>query len=104
VKSKEQVEIASVVYELVMRDDPSRVLELYYYAREPSVLELIRAIMALERPTRDAIEGFLLRPSDSDTTDAGLDNHSTVVTTARHEGSPSTAAWRLAGRGRKDIH
>jgi hypothetical protein len=89
--SQEAMEIASLVYELIMRDDPQRLLELNYYAQEPGVLELIRAIMALEAPTREAIGSLLSGADDCPATD---DDDESVTISRR----------KRKRRGRTDIN
>jgi|SRR5262245_391468 len=39
--------------------DSSRLLELFYFSREPDVLEIIRAIAAMPEETRASLEAFL---------------------------------------------
>jgi hypothetical protein len=44
--------------------DSSRLLELYYFSREPDVLEIMRAIAALPEETRASLEAFLTVSED----------------------------------------
>ena len=40
--------------------DPSRLLELYYWTREPGIIELIRAFLSLPEPAQRSLGNFLL--------------------------------------------
>ena len=44
--------------------DSSRLLELYYFSREPDVLEIMRAIAALPEEARASLEAFLVMSQD----------------------------------------
>jgi hypothetical protein len=44
--------------------DSSRILELYYFSREPDLLEIMRAIVALPEETRASLEAFLAMSHD----------------------------------------
>jgi len=57
--------------------DSSRLLELFYFSREPDVLEIIRAVAALPEEARAALEAFLA---------------------VSHEPAAVTAKWDGAGR------
>jgi hypothetical protein len=49
--------------------DPSRLLELYYWTREPGIIELIRAFLSLPEPAQRSLGDFLLnaRPQSIET-------------------------------------
>lgn len=50
-----------VVKNLIDNDtDPSRMLELYYWTREPGIVELIRAYLDMPEPTQRSLGNFLL--------------------------------------------
>jgi hypothetical protein len=55
-------------------DSPARVMELYYWSREPGLLDIIRSIIAMPAHTRDALEAFLTMAGDPETVAAGIDN------------------------------
>jgi len=40
-------------------EDSARLLELFYFSREPGMLEVIRALVAMPEQTRASIEAFL---------------------------------------------
>jgi hypothetical protein len=44
--------------------DPARILELYYWSREPGLLEMIRAIVAMRPSSVAALEAFLAMTPD----------------------------------------
>jgi hypothetical protein len=44
--------------------DPGRILELYYWSRDPGLYELIRAVLALGPASREAIQSFLTAAPD----------------------------------------
>ena len=46
--------------------DSSRLLELFYFSREPDVLEIMRAIAALPEETRASLEAFLFLAMSQD--------------------------------------
>jgi hypothetical protein len=53
--------------------DSSRLLELYYFSREPDILEIMRAIAALPEETRASLEAFLAMSPDPAAVAARLD-------------------------------
>jgi len=67
------------IIELILSEceDSSRLLEFYYWSREPGMLEIIRTLIALPEGTRASIEAFL---------------------TMSHEPAAIVAAWDAAGR------
>jgi hypothetical protein len=58
-------------------EDPSRLLELYYFSREPDVLDIMRAVAAMPEEARASLEAFLAMS---------------------HEPTSITARWDAAGR------
>jgi hypothetical protein len=44
--------------------DPARVLEFYYWSRQPGLVELIRAFLALPEKTRKSLDALLVNASD----------------------------------------
>jgi hypothetical protein len=50
--------------------DPSRLLELYYWTREPGIIELIRAFLSLPQAAQRSVGDFLLnaKPKSIETT------------------------------------
>src|SRR5580704_14539201 len=62
--------------ELIIRqlDSPARVMELYYWSREPQLLDIIRSVIAMPEQTREKLEAFLSMAGDPETITATLDN------------------------------
>jgi hypothetical protein len=65
-------------------DSPARVMELYYWSREPQVLEIIRSIIAMPAPTREKLEAFLSMAGDPETIAASIDNAGRLSLTSSH--------------------
>jgi hypothetical protein len=67
------------ILECILADcpDSSSLLEMYYWTREPGMLDLIRAIAAMPEETRSALEAFF---------------------TMSHEPAAIAAKWDTAGR------
>ncbi|MFL4970862.1 MAG: hypothetical protein ACJ8EN_22155 [Xanthobacteraceae bacterium] len=67
------------ILESILADclDSSSLLEIYYWTREPGMLDLIRAIAAMPEETRSALEGFFAMS---------------------HEPTAIAAKWDAAGR------
>ena len=59
-----QPKMPDVVSRIVAKCDPARLMELYYWSREPGLLEIIRAIAAMPQPGRDALESFFALGGD----------------------------------------
>jgi hypothetical protein len=55
------------ILESILADctDSSYLIELYYWTREPGMLDLIRAIAALPEETRSALEAFFAMSHES---------------------------------------
>jgi len=62
--------VERVVREL---DSPARVIELYYWSRERHLLDIMRSIVAMSAPTREALDAFLAMAADPETIVASLD-------------------------------
>jgi hypothetical protein len=58
--------------------DPSRLLELYYWTREPGIIELIRAYLSLPEAAQRRLGDFLLN-SRPRSIDAALDAEGRLV-------------------------
>jgi hypothetical protein len=72
--------------ELIMRqlDSPARVIELYYWSREPQLLDIIRSVIAMPEQTREKLEAFLSMAGDPETIAATLDNAGRLSLTSSH--------------------
>jgi hypothetical protein len=51
---------------------PAAVLELYYWSREPGMIEMMRGIIAMPEDTRAALEAFLALALDPKSIEATL--------------------------------
>ena len=49
-------------------DKPAEALEIYYWSREPGLIEIVRAIATMPEETRAAIEAFVALAHDQTTT------------------------------------
>jgi hypothetical protein len=53
---------------------PARLIELYYWSREPNLCEIMRAIVGMPPETRQSFEAFLSIASNADAIHASLDS------------------------------
>jgi hypothetical protein len=65
--AKRKPKLPDVVGRIVEKCDPARVMELYYWSREPGLLEVIRAIAAMPEDGREALESFFAVAGDPST-------------------------------------
>jgi hypothetical protein len=65
-------------------DSPARVIELYYWSREPQLLEVIRSIIAMPAQTREKLEAFLSMAGDPEAIAASIDNAGRLTLTSSH--------------------
>jgi hypothetical protein len=52
---------------------PAGLIELYYWSREPGMIEIVRALAAMPEPTRAACEAFIALAGDPGQIEATLD-------------------------------
>jgi hypothetical protein len=52
---------------------PAGLLELYYWSREPGMIDIVRALAAMPEPTRAACEAFIALAGDPRQIEATLD-------------------------------
>lgn len=64
----------------------SRVLELYYWSREPGMLDIIRRLAAMPERTRSALEAFVALAGDPKSVTADMNGRGALTLA-----SPSTA-------------
>jgi len=74
-------------------DTPAKVLELYYWSREPGLLEVIRGIAAMREDPRAAIEAFIALAGDVRSVSAALDGRG-VLTLASDDAARTVALAR----------
>jgi len=61
---------------------PAQVLELYYWSREPGLIEVIRGIVAMPEESRAALEAFVAISRDAKTVVATLDRRGALTLTS----------------------
>jgi hypothetical protein len=74
-------------------DCPAKLLELYYWSKEPGLLEVIRGIAAMREDVRAAIEAFIALAGDAQSTSADLDGRG-VLTLASAQAARTAALAR----------
>lgn len=52
---------------------PAEMLELYYWSKEPGLVEIIRRVATMPEETRAAIEAFIMLARDTTSVSADLD-------------------------------
>jgi hypothetical protein len=70
-------ELVDLIESIADEGDPARLLEVYYWSREPGFLEIVRTFAAMPEAARAAIEAFV---------------------SIAHDPSSITATWDRAGR------
>jgi hypothetical protein len=53
------VDLAELLRHLATHHEPSRVIELYYWSREPDLTEVMRQFIALPQQAKKALRAFL---------------------------------------------
>jgi len=76
---------------------PAEVLELYYWSREPGLLEIIRGIATMSEDTRARIEAFIALASNSKSVRAEVDGRG-VLTLTSAEAARTVALARCAAQ------
>jgi hypothetical protein len=61
---------------------PAQVLELYYWSKEPGLIEIIRGIVAMPEDTRAALETFLAISREPKSVVATLDRRGALTLTS----------------------
>lgn len=65
-------------------ESPERILELYYWSREPELLATIRAIIAMPPASQAALATFLEIAGDPQSVAACVDGHGNLTFTSPH--------------------
>jgi hypothetical protein len=65
-------------------DSPERIIELYYWSREPELLATIRAIVAMSPASQAALATFLDIAGDPQSVAARVDGHGNLTFTSPH--------------------
>jgi hypothetical protein len=63
-KSKYDDVVPEVVRQIIKRLDHARLIELYYWTREPKLLEIVRTVSAIPTESREELALFLLAAGD----------------------------------------
>jgi hypothetical protein len=62
---------------------PAGVLELYYWSREPGMIDIVRGIAAMPEQTRAAFEAFIALAGDPGSIEGELDRQGALKLTSR---------------------
>ncbi len=82
-------------------DKPREALEIYYWSKEPGLLEIMRAIATMPEQARAAIEAFAVLAQDQTTVKAGLDSRG-VLTLASAQAARTVALAQYAAENDLD--
>lgn len=74
---------------------PAAALEVYYWSKEPGLIEIVRAIAMMPEDARAAIEAFVALAHDPKTVTAGLDPRG-VLTLASVQAAKTVALAQYA--------
>lgn len=78
-KSIRPTETARALQELIQQhDDPARLLECYYWSKEPGLLECIRAILAAPAEVRVVLQAFFAAAIVREQISASIDEEGTL--------------------------
>jgi hypothetical protein len=80
---------------------PAQALELYYWSREPGLIEVIRGIATMPEETRAAIEAFIALARDTRSVKAELNSRG-VLTLASAEAARTVALAQYAAEEDED--
>jgi hypothetical protein len=80
---------------------PAQALELYYWSREPGLIEVIRGIATMPENTRAALEAFIALARDTRSVKAALDSRG-VLTLASVEAARTVALAQYAAAEDED--
>jgi hypothetical protein len=80
---------------------PAEALELYYWSREPGLIEVVRGIVTMPEDTRAAIEAFIALARDAKSIKAVLDARG-VLTLASVEAARTVALAQYAAEEDED--
>jgi hypothetical protein len=80
---------------------PAQALELYYWSREPGLIEVIRGIATMPEETRAAIEAFIALARDTRSVKAELNSRG-VLTLASAEAARRVALAQYAAEEDED--
>lgn len=76
-------------------DNAAQALEIFYWSKEPGIVEIIRAVAAMPEESRAAIEAFVALAHDTRTVTARLDPRG-VLTLASVQAARTVALAQFA--------
>jgi len=82
----------------------SRVLELYYWSREPGMLDIVRAIVAMPEQTRSTLEAFVALAGNPKAIDADLTSRGTLTLTSPEVSRGVALAHYVAANDPDEAH
>ena len=80
---------------------PAEVLELYYWSREPGMIEIVRGVVAMPEETRAALEAFIALAREPKSIEATMNPHGTL-TLASPEASKTIALAQYVAENDSD--
>jgi hypothetical protein len=97
-KAKRQGDAARLLQILASGcDNPADVLELYYWSREPGLVDIVRGLVAMPEDARAALELFVTLARDPKTIAASLDGRGMLTFTAPEVAKTAALALYSAG-------
>ena len=82
-------------------EKPAETLELYYWSKEPGLIEIIRAVAMMPEEARAVIEAFVALAHDQATVTARLDSRG-VLTLASSQAARTVALAQYAAAADQD--
>ena len=70
----------------LVAEEPTRFFEMYYWSREPGMLEVMRAIMGMSESSRAALEAFLTMSQEPALIAANWDRKGSLTLTSPQVG------------------
>ena len=89
--------LPDVLTQIVAKCDPGRVMELYYWSREPGLLDIMRAIGAMPEASREALESFFALVGDPQSVAATWETSGRLSLESRNLGETLAVARYLLG-------
>ena len=78
-EEKKKLDLAEILRALIVQTgDPSRVLEWYYWAQEPGILEFVRSLLMLPPEARRALQTFMASAEDPVSVSVSIDDNGTL--------------------------
>jgi len=91
--------LPDVLGQILAKCDPGRVMELYYWSKEPGLLDIMRAIGAMPEASREALESFFALVGDPQSVAATWESSGRLALESRNLGETlAVARYLLGGR------